>query len=359
MNHLAVSLSLLVLLVAPLAHAMDHLDIETVPQDLTTPAVTVGEPGPGKRVKQVNKDYAGSEVYHALYLPTDWEKGKKYPVIVEYAGNKWRTSPGTVDGSNLGYGISGGKGVIWVCVPFVDAKNRKNATTWWGDVEATVDYCKKAVERVCAEYGGDKSAVFLAGFSRGAIACNYIGLHDDEIAALWCGFICHSHYDGVHEWPYAASDRTAAARRLKRLGDRPQFISHERSVAATANYLKEACPAGNFTFQAMSFANHTDTWVLRDIPERRAVRQWFRNVLNQFSHTPWHKNRGQITASSRVSFRPRGALEYSHNTWIRFWGAGHRRACRSLDKAPPIVQTQSLHFQETLSAVAGHDRAQL
>lgn len=258
----------------------DESNIEAVLPDLVTPQVTNGKPRPGKRVRQFNKDYAGSDVYHALYLPTDWEKAKKYPVIVEYAGNKWKTSHGTVEGSNLGYGISGGKGVIWVCMPFVDAKNRKNATTWWGDVEATVDYCKKTVKRICAEYGGDTSAVFIAGFSRGAIACNYIGLGDDEIASLWRGFICHSHYDGVRKWGYAASDRKAAAKRLRRLQSRPQFISHEKSVDATANYLKEVFPAGNFTFLAMSFANHTDTWVLRDIPERKAVRKWFSDVLN-------------------------------------------------------------------------------
>ena len=45
-------------------------------------------------------------------------------------------------------------------------------------------------------------------------------------------------------------------------------------------YLHEILPAGNFTFQAMSFGNHTDTWVLRDIPERRAVREWFSHVLS-------------------------------------------------------------------------------
>ncbi len=28
------------------------------------------------------------------------KEGLRYPVIVEYAGNKWRTSPGTVEGSN-------------------------------------------------------------------------------------------------------------------------------------------------------------------------------------------------------------------------------------------------------------------
>ena len=255
-------------------------DAQSMSPDLVTPPATSDAPAPGKRVKQFNKNYAGTDVHHLLYLPTDWVKGKKYPVIVEYAGNKWgSTSPGTVEGSNLGYGISAGKGVIWICMPFVDKKNGKNAKTWWGDVDATVEYCKKTVNRICTEYGGDSSNVLIAGFSRGAIACNYIGLHDDEIASLWRGFICHSHYDGVNNWGYAGSDRKSAAVRLKRLGNRPQFISHEKSVDATKTYLESAFPTGNFTFQALSMPDHTDTWVLRDIPERKVIRDWFSEVL--------------------------------------------------------------------------------
>ena len=256
-------------------------DIESVRPDLITPSATDHEPAPGKRVRQSNRNYAGTEVYHLLYLPTDWVKGKSYPVIVEYAGNKWKTSPGTVEGSNLGYGISGGKGVIWISMPFVDKDHQRNATTWWGDVDSTVDYCKKTVNGICAEYGGDSSNVFIAGFSRGAIACNYIGLHDDEIASLWRGFICHSHYDGVKEWGYAGSDRKSAAIRLSRLGDRPQFISHEKSVHETEKYLKSMAPSGNFTFQTLSFSNHTDTWVLRDVPERKVIRDWFDQALKE------------------------------------------------------------------------------
>ena len=250
-------------------------DIESVRPNLITPQASDHAPTPGKRVRQWNKGYAGSEVYHLLYLPTDWVEGKSYPVILEYAGNKWKTSLGTVEGSHLGYGVSGGEGVIWICMPFVDKTHQRNATTWWGDVASSVDYCKRTVKRICAEYGGDSSNVFIAGFSRGAIACNYIGLHDDEIASLWCGFICHSHYDGVKNWEYAASDRNSAAIRLRRLGDRPQFISHEMSVHETETYLKTLAPLGHFTFQPLPFSNHTDTWVLRDIPERKVIRDWF------------------------------------------------------------------------------------
>jgi len=161
---------------------------------------------------------------------------------------------------------------------------RRFTVTWWGDVDATVAYCKRTVRRICQEYGGDPNAVVLAGFSRGAIACNYIGPRDDEIASLWCGFICHSHYDGVLDgWPYADKDRDLALARLKRLGNKPQFISDgsERHVAATRSYLKGVYPSGNFTFLTGGFREHTDTWVLRDIPARKTVREWFHRVTER------------------------------------------------------------------------------
>jgi hypothetical protein len=266
-------------------------EISRVPMDLHTPLlITNAAPAPGLRVKVTNPEYAGTEVYHALYLPADWVPGKKYPVIVEYAGNgpfidKYGdASSGAVESSNLGFGISGGNGFIWVCMPLVSSNHLKNELAWWGDIEASVDYCKTTVSNICRDFGGDSSKVFLAGFSRGAIACNYIGLHDGSIAALWRGFICHSHYDGVTEtWPYPEADRVSAAVRLTRLGTRPQFISQENSTAGTKGYLDTTYPTGDFTFQPISFRNHQDTWVLRDIPERAAVRLWINQILREGS----------------------------------------------------------------------------
>jgi len=257
------------------------MDLKKVAPDLVTPPVTNDAPAPGRRVKMLLPMYVGTDLYHALYLPVDWKRSETYPVIVEYSGNKWKSSQGTVDECDLGYGVSGGKGVIWICLPFVDKKKGRNAATWWGDVEATVDYCKQSIQQVCAKYGGDSGKLFIAGFSRGAIACNYIGLHDDEISSLWRGFICHSHYDGVRKWEYKGSDKMSAALRLKRLGNRPQFISQEQSITATKKYLARALPDGKFTFQALPFPDHTDTWLLRDIPERRVMRDWFHQVLKE------------------------------------------------------------------------------
>jgi len=250
-----------------------------------------GEPAPGKRVRVVTAGYESTAVYHALYLPTNWKRGVLYPVIVEYAGNGPFTNrlgdfcAGTVEGCNLGYGMSDGKNFIWVCLPFVAVKDGKksNARMWWGDTQETVAYCKLAVREACQRYGGDTNAVLLAGFSRGAIAGNYIGLRDDGIASLWRAFILHSHYDGVRpNWPYADADCASALVRLKRLRGRPQFISQEKSVVDIKSYLDQTGVKAPFTFQVLPFPNHCDDWVLRDLPERAKLRAWLKSVLKEY-----------------------------------------------------------------------------
>ncbi|MDD4871864.1 MAG: hypothetical protein PHR77_15005 [Kiritimatiellae bacterium] len=264
-------------------------DIHAIQQDLTVPCMTDGEPVSGKRVKQTLPEYRGTEIYHVLYLPIDWEKNKQFPVIVEYAGNGSYSnkfgdiSTGRPEHSKLGYGVSGGKGFIWVCLPYISKDHKRNQLQWWGDVDATVDYCKKAVREICAVYGGDRSSVILAGFSRGAIACNYVGLHDDEIADIWRAFIVHSHYDGVRRWGYAEDDEKSALVRLQRLHGRAQFISHEVSANQTKGYLECTGVKGAFTFLDLPYRNHTDSWVLRDIPERRMLRDWLKSVLEKKS----------------------------------------------------------------------------
>jgi len=262
-------------------------DIRSIPFDLHLPVVTEGLPGPGRRVKQVAPEYEGTDVYHVLYLPVDWQRGRRYPLIVEYPGNgPYRneygdTCTGKVEDCVLGYGASGGEGYLWVCLPFISRDRQRNQLEWWGDISATVDYCLRAVRRICEEYGGDPSALILAGFSRGAIACNFIGLHNEEISDLWRAFIAHSHYDGVRTWGYAGDDRVSALERLRRLRGRPQFISHEGSTAATREYLEQTGIQGCFTFVDIPFRNHTASWVLRDIPERARLRQWLREILGE------------------------------------------------------------------------------
>ena len=280
------------LLLGVAATASDLPDLNSIAPDLVIPPLTTGAPAAGARVKHVLPEFAGTQLYHVLYLPTDWKPGARYPVLVEYAGNgnysnKYGdVSTGVPEGSQLGYGISAGTNCIWLCLPYVDAREKKVATQWWGDVEVTLAYCKQAVKMVCEQFGGDNSNVILCGFSRGALACGYLGLHDDEIARLWRAFIPYSHYDGVRTWSYPASDAASALARLQRLRGRPSFVCQEGSVEATKKYIAASGVQAPFTFQAVPFRNHNDGWTLRESPARQAVRAWLRDVLNASQTAP-------------------------------------------------------------------------
>ena len=271
---------------------MDVHDIRNIPPDLDVPIMTIGCLSPGKRIKQTTPDYESTDVYHSLYLPVDWTPEKSFPVIVEYAGNGGYKniygdiSTGRVEDSNLGYGISESKDFIWVCMPFLNEAGNKNVELWWGDEptynsQTTIDYCCKTVKYICDKFNGDPKSVILSGFSRGAIACNYIGLHNNEIAKLWLAFIVYSHYDGVYQdW-----GREATLNRLKRLSGRAQFICSESDTIAgaslndTKSYLKSTGIDAQFTFAETGFRNHNDAWILRPSSARALLRQWLEKVL--------------------------------------------------------------------------------
>lgn len=265
-------------------------DISTVPTDLSIPEISDGPPAAGKRVRlELFKDTPPV----ILYLPDDWVPDKKFPMIVELAGNGnfqneyGDTSTGLPEGSKLGYGLSGGKGFIWACVPFLNEAGNQTAVTWWGDAptfrpDSTVAFIKRAIPALSKGYSGDPERVILCGFSRGAIATNAIGLHDDEIAALWCGWISYSHYDGVSaHWPFAGADATSARQRLTRLKGRPQLICSESSIEPTRRHLENADVKGDFTFLETGFRNHSDAWILRPSASRDAARKWLAEAVKK------------------------------------------------------------------------------
>ena len=275
---------------------VNNLDAVEKPVRLVTPKMTNEAPAAGKRVRQVAPEYKGTNVFHSLYLPSDWKVGKKFPVIVEYTGNRWPPSgsTGKVEHGNLGYGLSGGVGYIWVVLPCVDKRNKRNSVRWWGDLQATLDYCKTNVPRICKDFGGDSDNVILCGFSRGAIAANYLGLADDEIAKLWKGFVTHDHYDYV----FRVSDKASALTRLKRLGDRPQLICSALGTEKTRRHLKKHIKLDKITFLDVPVSKlfkipegkvvhpHTDLWMHIDSPYRKKARGWLKKVVSKKAGKP-------------------------------------------------------------------------
>ena len=269
-------------------HAHRHIgkpiDLVDVPADLVLPTLTDDEPAAGKRVRMQLPGWAQSEVYHSLYLPYNWTPGRTYPVIVEFPGNGpfhnrfGDICDGIVDNAALGYGLTEGTDFIWIVVAPISEDRSRNQRYWWGDIDATVDYCIDAVRHTCREYGGDPDRVVLTGFSRGAIGIGYVGLHNDEIAGLWRAFIHYSGYDGVREWNYPKSSRTDALERFERHGDRPALVIDDGSTAAKERYIQSTGTEAPFTFLSTGFRNHNDKWVLRDVPARAAARAWLAGV---------------------------------------------------------------------------------
>lgn len=268
--------------------------------DLTLPPLTDQGTQPGKRAAVTAPEYAGTKVHHLIALPDDWTpdwqaKGKRWPVIAEYTGNYFPTSgsTGEVEGAALGYGLARGR-AIWVVLPYVAKDRTKNERTWWGDINATVGYAKANLPRICAEFGGDPGKVVLCGFSRGAIGVSFLGLHDDEVAKLWCGLWAHDHFDGMLEWKGhawgspLARYREEATVRLRRLAGRPLLVS--QAGAETKKFVASVAPTNvdylNVDMTALfgTFPNdfvkhpHNDRWPLRDGPATEAARAWFTRV---------------------------------------------------------------------------------
>ena len=271
--------------------------VATCQLDLTTPPATNDVAGPGKRVRQVAPEYRGTDVHHVLFLPNDWKAGGKYPVIVEYTGNQWASSnsTGKVEDANLGFGICGGRQFIWVTMPCVEKGRKENALRWWGDRQATVEYCKINLPRICKTFGGDPDNVFICGFSRGAIGVSYIGLADDEIAALWKGFVTHDHFDGERKWDYPESDRASALVRLTRFQGRPVLVCGVNANQIREQYLNAHLGLARFTFLNVPTAQifnipegrvirpHTDLWMHKKSDCRDQVRNWIQMVLSEKS----------------------------------------------------------------------------
>jgi len=245
---------------------------------LDVPIVEDGPPAPGRRVRYLPlKMGPGIETPPAalLYLPSDWQPGGSHPVVVEYPGNIFFTSAcystGRPEQCVIGYGMTRGRGAIWISLPFVDARGHV-AENGWGDPERTAEFCVATVEGVCERFSGDRERVVLTGFSRGAIACGFIGLRNDRIAALWKGLHSCQHYDG-DGWNGATLDGA-----LERAGRfRGAAVFHTDNSADAVKPITEALGVPT-TFVSSGLGAHSCAMFLDDRESTQRVRTWFENL---------------------------------------------------------------------------------
>ena len=259
-------------------------------QEPGRPPMTEGEPGPGKLVRQVAEEYRGTQVHHALYLPANWRPGGLYPVIVEFTPTKWKELSGKVEDCRLGFYQSGGRDFIWAVMPYVGPEKKENVVWWWGDEQATADYCVANLRRICERFGGDPNAVLLTGFSRGAIACGYLGLRDETMADIWLAFLPHSHIDGGRFTAKGARERLARTR------GRPTFVTYGSDDDGGPESRKGVAILRELGFpvveRELAGVTHTDRWIEHDCPARREMRAWIADVLKARPGT--HAVRGRV-----------------------------------------------------------------
>lgn len=240
---------------------------------LDVPAVEDAAPAPGKRVRYRIPGDETSGIYSVLNLSEDWQSGRKYPVIVEYPGNIMYApvcySTGLPDQCVIGYGITRGKGAICLGMPFLDRATDAIAENAWGNADDTADYLMRMVAEVCDKFGGDRDNLVLTGFSRGAIACGYIGLRNDDIAKLWKGFHACQHTDGSN---WNGATMASAIERATRFQGKAVFQTDN-----SPDKFQPVMEAMNtqVTWAQSGLGFHSTAMFLDDRPSTRQLREWF------------------------------------------------------------------------------------
>jgi predicted esterase len=171
----------------------------------------------------------------------------------------------------IGYGMTRGRGAIWISLPFVDARGHV-AENGWGDPDRTAEFCVATVEDVCERFSGDRERLVLTGFSRGAIACGFIGLRNDHIAPLWKGLHCCQHFDG-DGWNGATLD--GAIERASRF--RGTWVFHTDNSADKVKPVTDALRVP-VTFVSSGLGAHSCAMFLDDRESTRRLRDWFTHL---------------------------------------------------------------------------------
>ncbi|WP_430933352.1 hypothetical protein [Saccharicrinis sp. 156] len=217
------------------------------------------------------------KIYGLLYLPNSWTPEKTYPLIVEFPGNIFYTtgcySTGRPEQCTIGYGMSKGENAIWLSLPFVADNGVEIAESGWGNPEHTADFAYRLVKRVCKEFNADEEKIVLTGFSRGAIACGFIGLRNDSIASLWKGIHACQHFDG-DGWGKTKMDD--ALERLKRAKHIPQFHTDNNNQQPKRMFQDNGI---DVVFENSGLGAHACAMFLDDRESTVKLREWFNKLL--------------------------------------------------------------------------------
>ncbi|AQQ72497.1 hypothetical protein SMSP2_02883 [Limihaloglobus sulfuriphilus] len=273
-------------------------DTKEYRQFLHLPPMVNKKPAAGCNVKYQFEEFSGTGVYHSVFLPSNWQPGGKYPVIMDIPGNPFEhywgdISSGRPESSPIGYGVSNGK-AICIGLPCISPDGNSHVRAL-GDVKQTVAYMKKVAVWVSREMGGDPARMILTGYSRGGQGTAFLGRYDDEIADIWLGWL---HYDGfdmplephVHMRKYSYNVTEDDYRvdgniikRFARIKGRSTFIVNSGYVNLFEAYNKKyGFPCEHVLTGSR---NHNPDWSLMETETLKQARQWYSRTLIELTGT--------------------------------------------------------------------------
>jgi len=272
-------------------------------------------PIPGHRVWQhLNAYSAYDSIRHTVYLPTDYDTTKRWPLVVELPGNLNNAAEGAGETGLpiIGYGITKGQGAIWANMPFMAATEDSVKYGVWENGSyldyptATLKYAYRLLDTLKKSYKIDTTRMLLCGFSRGGEGVSVVGLAEydtlyKQFSALW---YC-SGTDG--QSLYTVVNYNNRNKRMRNVtntpvmitwGDQDDSASEIKTFWCTDSILTHTFRSPTTMCQIAGYA-HDNTWLL-DTSKSVIPRKWLADVFNKTSGVALNTTAGY--AGGNISF---------------------------------------------------------
>ncbi|MBS1827563.1 MAG: dienelactone hydrolase family protein [Acidobacteria bacterium] len=165
----------------------------------------------------------GTTYKYVVYLPPDYTKSKRWPVVLFLHGAGERGEDGLAQSQ---VGIGGAVRFHADRFPAVIVMPQCRKEVWWPD-PAMEAQALAALDASIKEFKGDKSRVYLTGLSMGGYGTFALGAkHASRFAAMApiCGGVVRPNRRGVPQGPPPTGDPYAET--AKGIGNKPIWIFH-------------------------------------------------------------------------------------------------------------------------------------
>ena len=164
---------------------------------------------------------AGTEYSYQVFVPQDWTKKKKWPVVLFLHGAGERGDDGLIQ-TEVGIGTAIRRNRSRFPAVVVMPQCRKNG--WWAE-STMADVAMAALAEAQKEFSGDRTRIYLTGLSMGGYGTWYLaGKYPGKFAAVApiCGGILVPDMARLQ----SPDDNSPYAEAAKKIGKTPVWIFH-------------------------------------------------------------------------------------------------------------------------------------